>query len=153
MSIQRLGIPDIRSELGADAIWEDTACSDIPVDVKLMEEGPKLKLVYIAGQYRANSPCEIFDNIMYARKVAMEFNVPGESYAFCPHLNSMLMDGHAPDDFWLQGCIRVLSACDMIVMLPGWQNSSGSKQELSYARHLGIEVVFYPSYPDSDYTE
>ena len=103
-----------------------------------------MKVVYIAGRYKAPTECEIFGNIMAARSVAMEVWRMG-AVALCPHLNTMLFGGLAyPDDpqrdrrVWLDGDIELLRRCDALITVPGWQQSSGALAEVDLAVTLGI---------------
>lgn len=44
----------------------------------------------------------------------------------------------APWDWYLRRAIRKLTHCDLIVLLPGYENSKGASLELSIALSLGI---------------
>ena len=104
-----------------------------------------MRLVYIAGPYRADTWNGVWANIMRARDIAMQYHIPGESFAVCPHLNSMLMDGlHGIEpDHWLGGDIELLKRLDAIVMMPGWESSEGAQGELAAAKEAGLEVIFH----------
>jgi nucleoside 2-deoxyribosyltransferase len=105
-------------------------------------------LIYIAGPYRGS----VDTNIAAARKVAAECYKAGHD-VICPHLNSAKMDEDTglPDEFWLQTTMNLLKRCDAIVLVPGWQNSSGSKAEVAYAKSVGMSV--YEDVPDLHATE
>ena len=100
-----------------------------------------MKLIYIAGKYRGKTINEIHDNIEAARKVAVKW----WSYGFaviCPHLNSAMMDGAADDQIFIDGGIEILSRCDTIVMMKGWEESLGACDELELAHELDKQVVY-----------
>jgi hypothetical protein len=55
--------------------------------------------------------------------------------------------GH-PNACWYTAGLRALAGCDMIVMLPDWEASTGARLEYTEAGRLGIEVVlFVPAEP------
>jgi len=101
----------------------------------------RMKVLYVAGPYRAATVSGIVANIRAAEKVAVEFWQKGYA-VICPHKNTALFDGLAPDFVWLQGDLEMLRRCDVIVMIPGWENSTGAKAELAEAERLGLEVIY-----------
>lgn len=44
--------------------------------------------------------------------------------------------------------LTMLSCCDIIVMLDGWENSTGANLEFDYARSAGKGVIYYNSTKD-----
>jgi hypothetical protein len=69
-----------------------------------VRRGKVLKIAYVAGPYRAKTKIGIILNILRARKVAKELWKMGYA-VICPHSNSALMDGIAPDEAFLNGGI------------------------------------------------
>lgn len=100
-----------------------------------------MKLVYIAGAYRARTISEVFDNIMIARKAAIDLWQKG-FVVICPHLNSFLMDGDVDDDTFLKGDIEILKRCDAIFMIKNFKRSLGAIKELEKAKELGLEIIY-----------
>ena len=98
-----------------------------------------MKLVYIAGRLNGQN---IEQNIAAARKVAVKWWQTEIFAVFCPHLNSGDMIGEAPEQVFFDGNMEILSRCDMIVMMKGYETSKGSVKELDRAYELGINVVF-----------
>ena len=45
---------------------------------------------------------------------------------------------------WLEGDFQWIDACDRLWVLcqPGWQNSDGVKQEVTYANRKGLEIKY-----------
>lgn len=101
-------------------------------------------IVYLAGPYRADTPRGIVENIQRAEKVALELWAAGYP-TICPHKNTALFDGGAPDEVWLSGDLEILRRCDVLVLLPGWHESSGSVEEKILAKSLGIPVYEWPA--------
>jgi hypothetical protein len=102
-----------------------------------------MKLAYIAGPYRAETTQGIITNIMKARAVAVKYWQLGYS-VICPHMNTALFDGLAPDTVWLEGDFEMLKRCDVIVMLPEYTKSKGALQELEVAKEAGLDIIFEP---------
>ena len=105
-----------------------------------------MKVVYVAGRYKAPTEWEIFRNIMAARSVAMDVWRMG-AVALCPHLNTMLFGGYVyPFDpnrdrnVWLEGDMELLRRCDAVVTVYGWESSEGASDEVKLAAKLTIPV-------------
>ncbi len=43
--------------------------------------------------------------------------------------------------------LRILSECDSIYLLNGWQHSEGARAELRLALDLGLDIFLEPDYP------
>lgn len=100
-----------------------------------------MRLVYIAGPYRAKTPFQIQRNIRDAAEVALKYWKLGYA-VITPHMNTALLDGEAPDEVWLAGDIEMLARCDGIVMMPRWRESRGATDEHEFARSHGIEIIY-----------
>ena len=96
-----------------------------------------MKLLFIAGPYRGN----IKQNIATARLHAEMLWKTGRYFVLCPHLNSAFMDGIAPDEVFLRGDIEALKRCDVLYLLPKWQESEGSRGEYAAALQAGLEII------------
>lgn len=94
---------------------------------------------YIAGAYRGKTVSEIRNNIEKARAVAERVWAAGH-VAICPHLNTAFMDGVAPDEVFLEGDLIILKFCKNMILVPGWEKSSGTKNEIEFAHKNHIEV-------------
>ena len=98
----------------------------------------------MAGKYRdMRGAWHVTRNIEAARAVARELWLMGFA-VICPHSNTALMDGIDTGELFLDGDLAILERCDFIVMLPGWQESSGATAELEHARALGLGVFIWP---------
>jgi hypothetical protein len=96
-----------------------------------------MKLVYIAGPYRAKSKYFIGRNISIARYHARLLWQKGYA-VLCPHMNTAHFDGICPDEVFLEGTMEMLRRCDLIYLLPNWRDSEGAKAEYAEAQRLGI---------------
>jgi hypothetical protein len=104
-----------------------------------------MKLVYIAGKYRGQNENEVWENIMLARKHALELWKQGYA-VICPHTNSIFM-GHGTEDkdcfdLFIKGDLEFIKRCDVIYLLPNWKESTGAKMELKEAKRLGLEIIY-----------
>jgi len=100
-----------------------------------------MKIVYIAGKYRAKTIYQINKNIQLAEDVALKYWKKGYA-VICPHKNTSFLDGSLPDDVWLNGDLEILRRCDVIVMMRDWQDSKGAVEELKLAKKLGLKVIY-----------
>ena len=97
---------------------------------------------YIAGPYRADTPWKIQLNIRNAAEVNLALHKMGLA-PFCPHMNSALFDGECPDSVFLKAAMTHLEAADFVVLVHGWENSSGTLAEVKHALELGLPVYVW----------
>ena len=100
-----------------------------------------MRLVYVAGPYRGPSAWKIEENIRRAECLALEVWKGGMA-CICPHTNTRFYQGEAADEIWLQGDLEIMSRCDWVLMVPGWESSTGATAERDYAIRIGIPVVY-----------
>lgn len=100
-----------------------------------------MRVAYIAGPYRARTPLDILDNVQAAGRVALKYWNLGYA-VICPHKNTALFDGQAPDSVWLDGDLELIKRCDVVVMMSNWRKSSGATAEHEFALANGIEVIY-----------
>jgi hypothetical protein len=98
-----------------------------------------MKVVYIAGPYRAGSEYQVLLNIRRAEELALRVWRSGAA-CICPHKNTAFFGGAAEDDVWLKGDLEIIRRCDALVCTEGWRNSRGAVGEVELARALGIPV-------------
>jgi len=98
-----------------------------------------MKVVYIAGPFRAGSAWEIELNVRRAEEAALQIWRMGMA-TLCPHTNTRFFQGAAADEVWLKGDLEMLSRCDAVLLVEGWERSEGAKAEAARARELGIPV-------------
>lgn len=100
-----------------------------------------MRVAYIAGPYRAATVRGIVENIRRAEETALRYWRSGFA-VICPHMNTQLFDGAAPDSLWLDGDIEIMKRCDVVVAMIGWQKSKGANAEIELARSEGIEIIY-----------
>ena len=100
--------------------------------------------VYIAGPYgNANTPYEVVaKNILIAETAAINL-ANSKIVFFCPHKHTAFFERRTrgvPNDYWMKICLHFLKSCNAILLLPGYEKSVGSLQELAYAQMAGYQI-------------
>lgn len=98
-------------------------------------------LIYVAGRYRAATREAVAANIEAARQVGIQA-ARLEWYPVIPHANTahMELELHHSDDFWLTGTLELMTRCDAVVLVDGWESSAGTLGEIAKADALRIPV-------------
>ena len=103
-------------------------------------------ILYISGPYSAGGGRTIADNIAVARTYAVAAAKRGWM-PFTPHLNSAGFEVDCPDvghADWLAGDLALLDlldpAIDAVLMIPGWTESIGARQEFARANEREMEI-------------
>ena len=106
----------------------------------------KTPMAYCAGPYRARTIFGRAINIIRAWRVARALWRKGYA-VFCPHANSAMMDGAAPDKVFLEYGLKMVRMCDLFVFTrsDAYRISEGSDAEWTLAIRL-----FIPSYPNPE---
>ena len=103
-----------------------------------------MKVVYVAGRYRASTEADVYSNIQEARKAGIRVAQLGGA-PLIPQMNSAFMGGATgagDDQFWLDATMALLRKCDAVYTVWNWFNSEGAKLEVAEAKSLGIPVLF-----------
>lgn len=99
-----------------------------------------MKLLYVAGPYRSKDGMwGVHQNIQRAKEVAANLWRMGFA-VICPHANTAFMDGLGTDEMFLNGDLEMVKRCDGVVMLSGWEESTGATKERQFAKDLGMPV-------------
>jgi nucleoside 2-deoxyribosyltransferase len=98
-----------------------------------------VRLVYIAGPYRAASPWQVEQNIRAAEDLAVKVHAVG-MFAVCTHPMTRFMDGATDDEHMLVGTLELMRRCDAVILTRDWRLSSGAVAEVAEATRLGIPV-------------
>lgn len=102
----------------------------------------EMKVLYVAGPYRAKTEYQVLQNIREAEAIAVELWKMGFA-VICPHKNTAFLGGakDMPDSVWLRGDLEIIERCDAIVLSPRWRTSTGTIAEKEHAQKLGIPVL------------
>lgn len=102
-----------------------------------------MKRVYVAGAYSADNVIDVLKNIGRGEQLAAEMFCLG--YApFCPwHDKDYIIKKPNRDvtvDQFYRYSISWLEVSDCVLLVPGWEDSAGTKAEIHRAIDLGIPV-------------
>lgn len=100
-----------------------------------------MKVIYIAGPYRAKHSWQIHQHIHRSWEMALNIWSHGH-IPLSPHLIGMHMDGIASEEVFIEGTMELMRRCDAIVLLRGYEESSGSLGEIAEANRLGIPIFY-----------
>jgi hypothetical protein len=98
-----------------------------------------MRVVFIAGPYRALSEWAVTENIRRAEVAAIEVWRAG-GVAICPHKNTAYFGGAARDEVWLEGGRELVGRSDAVLCIEGWEQSEGARGEVEKARQCGVPV-------------
>ena len=98
-----------------------------------------MRLVYVAGPYRAKTAWGREQNIQAARYMGSLVAALG-AYPAIPHANTSHMDGLCDDKFFLDGTLEMMRRCDAVVLVGKWRDSVGTLAEISEAQRMHIPV-------------
>mgnify|MGYP001163267039 FL=1 len=101
----------------------------------------KMKVVYIAGPFRASDAWGVHSNVHRAECAAREVARLG-AMPLPPHSIGAHMDGTESAQFWLAGTLELMRRCDAVLVLPGYSFSEGTQGEIAEAERLGLPVMF-----------
>ena|ERR1035437_10560980 len=109
-----------------------------------------MKRVYVAGAYSSDNVLGVLNNIREGIRVSTEILLAG--YApFCPWLDhSFVLALREGENISVQNFYDYstawLEVSDMVVLVPGWENSHGTRAEIEIARTLNIPVYTYEEF-------
>jgi len=99
-------------------------------------------LAYIAGPFTATDDTKVELNIRAAEDAARRVISSTELVAcLVPHsIGRYFKQGPGSPDFWYRATMEMCERCDCILMVPGWEQSSGSVRERARMVELGRPV-------------
>jgi nucleoside 2-deoxyribosyltransferase len=98
-----------------------------------------VKVLYISGPYRGKDAWAIERNIRRAEVIALEVWKLGV-VALCPHTMTRFYQGALPDQMFLAGDLELMTRCDGVLAIDGWDESTGARIEVRYAKERGLPV-------------
>lgn len=105
-----------------------------------------MKTVFVGGKYIGKNYMEIDRNIRAAEEAAIKLWNAGFG-VFCPHLNTAHFEikAHANEQQYKLFDLLMLERCNILYLLPDWEDSSGARDEQGYADGMNK-----PTYTDID---
>ena len=105
-----------------------------------------MKRVYVAGAMSANNILQMLENISEGIKVGAELLRLGFA-PFVPHLDIAfkLQQGkgyEVPMEYYYGYTMEWLKASEAVLVVPGWETSTGTKAEIAKAQELNIPVYY-----------
>ena len=103
-------------------------------------------IIYVAGPYRAKTRAAISQNIEAAGRLGAYVCDIGW-FPLIPHMNTAHLDSELPylsDEFWLRGTMALMERCDAVALVPGWESSAGTRDEIRRADELRLPVFYAP---------
>ena len=105
-----------------------------------------MQRIYIAGAYSADNVITILDNIREGMRLATKVLLLRYS-PFCPWLDfhfQLMLRGDEKltvEDYYTYS-IAWLEVSDAMLLVPGWQNSKGTKDEMEIAYKMDIPILY-----------
>lgn len=100
-----------------------------------------MRVIYIAGPYRGKSAWAVEQNIRRAEELAFQVAEAG-AMPLCPHANTRNFNGTLTDEFWIEGTLELLRRCDAVILVKGWEKSSGTRGEIEEAKKLDLPLFY-----------
>lgn len=95
-----------------------------------------IPLVYVAGPFRGKTTWDIEKNVRHAEEYGLEVARLG-GMPVIPHANTRFFHGQGDDQMWLNGTMRLMEVCDAMVLIPGWERSTGATAERARFEAMG----------------
>lgn len=106
-----------------------------------------IRVVYVGGPFSGSCTWEIEGNVRRAEALALEVAKLG-AMPLCPHTNSRFFHGVdlslpiPASRFWYAGTMELLRRSDAMIVVPDWERSTGTHDEVNDCRTSGRPVFF-----------
>jgi len=103
----------------------------------------KVPVVYVAGKFRGPKLADVDRNISFASMFVAPIAEAGAmpvTVHLCEGVRAHDIHQENNGQWWVDATLEVLRRCDALVVIPGWQDSSGTLGEIREAFRLGIPV-------------
>ena len=102
--------------------------------------------IYVAGKITSTNPLVYLQNTMAGITQGLELYLKGYS-VFIPHLEIMMWmilgkDVHLTNEMIYERSLEWLKVCDAMLVLPGWEDSVGTKGEIEFALANDIPIYY-----------
>jgi hypothetical protein len=111
-----------------------------------------MKVIYIAGPFRAPTAWGIEQNVRRAEEVGLIVARAG-AMPLIPHTNTRFFHGECTEQFWVDGTLELLRRCDGAIFIPGWEESSGARGEYRLAGELSLPWLTLTQVNGQDITD
>ena len=103
-----------------------------------------MRLVFLAGPYHSQNPMQIEDNILNAKRAAVECVNRGIA-VFTPHLNYAQFNhlSTCSEEYFREFDMEFLKRMDAILLLMGWSLSKGATAEYDWWRENRDENLIF----------
>lgn len=93
----------------------------------------ELKVAYLAGPYRSKTKLGIQLNRQLAKIASRKLMEIGY-VPIVPHNMFLFDEENETQEDMMEICFAAISKCDVLVLLPGWRESEGTKTELKWTQ-------------------
>ena len=104
-----------------------------------------MKRVYVAGAYSADNVIDVLKNIGKGEKIASDLFLKGFA-SFTPWHDKAHIFYNADKDFAVELFYKFsmawLDVSDLMLVIPGYENSKGTLAEIERAKELGIKIYY-----------
>lgn len=99
-----------------------------------------MRLIYIAGPFRAKDGWLVNANIHTAETAAALIVEDGRAFPVVPHSLGAHFDRTGTKTYWLDGTLEIMKRCDAVLTLPLWTDSQGARREVAQAMKMSMPV-------------
>jgi hypothetical protein len=100
--------------------------------------------IYVAGPYSAGNIIDVLNNIQRGIKQCAMILKKGRYAVYCPWLDYQyhFFEPGITVEQYQNNSMAWLEVSDLMVVLPGWEKSKGTKKEIARAKERGIEIIY-----------